>query len=37
MARNYDDERIRKNVTDRMVDDTDLDASDIEVGVMTAR
>ena len=33
MARDYDDERIRKNVTDRMVDDTDLDASDIEVGV----
>ena len=33
MARDYDDERIRKNVSDRMVDDTDLDASDIEVGV----
>jgi osmotically-inducible protein OsmY len=33
MARDHDDERIRKNVTDRMVDDTDLDASDIEVGV----
>ena len=33
MARNYDDERICKKVTDRMVDDTDLDASDIEVGV----
>ena len=33
MARDYDDERIRKNVADRMVDDTDLDASDIEVGV----
>jgi osmotically-inducible protein OsmY len=33
MARNYDDERIRKNVADRLVDDTDLDASDIEVGV----
>ena len=33
MARNYDDERICKKVTDRMVNDTDLDASDIEVGV----
>jgi osmotically-inducible protein OsmY len=33
MARNYDDERICKKVTDRMVDDTDLDASDIAVGV----
>jgi osmotically-inducible protein OsmY len=33
MSRNYDDERICKKVTDRMVDDTDLDASDIEVGV----
>ena len=33
MARDYDDERIRKNVTDRMVDDTDLDASDIGVVV----
>ena len=33
MARDYDDERIRKNVNDRMVDDTDLDASDIEVCV----
>jgi len=33
MARDYDDERIRKKVTDRMVDDTDLDASDIKVGV----
>jgi osmotically-inducible protein OsmY len=33
MARNYDDDRIRKNVTDRLDDDTDLDASDIEVGV----
>jgi len=33
MARDYDDERIRKNVADRMVDDTDLDASDIKVGV----
>jgi osmotically-inducible protein OsmY len=33
MARKYDDERICKKVTDRMVDDTDLDASDIEVGV----
>src|SRR5262245_27009493 len=37
MARNYDDERIRKNVTDRLVDDTDLDASDIEVGVDDVR
>jgi osmotically-inducible protein OsmY len=33
MARNFDDDRIRKNVSDRLVDDTDLDASDIEVGV----
>jgi osmotically-inducible protein OsmY len=33
MTRDYDDERIRKNVTDRMADDTDIDASDIEVGV----
>jgi osmotically-inducible protein OsmY len=33
MARYYDDNRIRKNVTDRLADDTDLDASDIEVGV----
>jgi osmotically-inducible protein OsmY len=33
MARDYDDEGIRKNVNDRMADDTDLDASDIEVGV----
>ena len=33
MARDYDDKRIRKNVTDRLADDTDLDASDIEVGV----
>jgi osmotically-inducible protein OsmY len=33
MARDYDDERIRKKVNDRMADDTDLDASDIEVGV----
>jgi osmotically-inducible protein OsmY len=33
MARDHDDERIRKNVTDRMVDDTDLDASDIKVVV----
>jgi len=33
MARDYNDERIRKNVTERMADDTDLDASDIEVGV----
>jgi osmotically-inducible protein OsmY len=33
MARNNDDERICKDVTDRMVEDTDLDASDIEVGV----
>jgi osmotically-inducible protein OsmY len=32
MARNYD-ERIRKNVYDRLADDTDLDASDIGVGV----
>ena len=33
MARDYDDERIRKKVADRLVDDTDLDASDIEIGV----
>ena len=33
MARDYNDERIRKNVTERMADDTDLDATDIEVGV----
>jgi osmotically-inducible protein OsmY len=33
MARDYDDKRIRANVTDRLADDTDLDASDIEVGV----
>ncbi|MGH9753933.1 MAG: BON domain-containing protein [Blastocatellia bacterium] len=32
MARDYD-ERIRKNVNDRLTDDTDIDASDIEVGV----
>ena len=32
MARDYD-ERIRKNVNDRLADDTDLDASDIEVGL----
>jgi osmotically-inducible protein OsmY len=33
MAREYDDMRIRKNVTDRLAEDTDLDSSDIEVGV----
>jgi osmotically-inducible protein OsmY len=33
MARDYDDERIRKNLNNRLADDTDLDASDIEVGV----
>jgi len=33
MARDYNDEHIRKNVTERLADDTDLDASDIEVGV----
>jgi osmotically-inducible protein OsmY len=33
MARNYDDKSIRKNITDRLADDTDIDASDIEVGV----
>jgi osmotically-inducible protein OsmY len=33
MARDYNDNRIRKNITDRLDDDTDLDASDIEVGV----
>ena len=33
MERDYDDKRISKNITDRMADDTDLDASDIEVGV----
>ena len=33
MARVYDDKRIRANVTDRLADDTDLDASDIEVDV----
>jgi osmotically-inducible protein OsmY len=33
MAREYDDMRIRKNVTDRLGEDTDLDSSDIEVGV----
>lgn len=32
MARDYD-ERIRKNINDRLADDTDLDASDIGVGV----
>jgi osmotically-inducible protein OsmY len=33
MERDYDDKRISKSITDRMADDTDLDASDIEVGV----
>jgi osmotically-inducible protein OsmY len=33
MARDYDDMRIRTNVTDRLAEDTDLDSSDIEVGV----
>ena len=33
MARDYDDERIRKNLNNRLADDTDLDASDIEVRV----
>ena len=33
MAGDYDDKRIRKNVTDRLADDTDLDASDIVIGV----
>ncbi|HEY8461433.1 MAG TPA: BON domain-containing protein [Blastocatellia bacterium] len=34
MARKYDDDRIRADVIiDRLVDDTDLDASDIKVGV----
>jgi osmotically-inducible protein OsmY len=33
MARDNDDMRIRKNVTDRLAEDTDLDSSDIEVSV----
>jgi osmotically-inducible protein OsmY len=33
MARDYDDERIRENLNNRLADDTDLDASDIEIGV----
>jgi osmotically-inducible protein OsmY len=33
MARDYDDERIRKNLNNRLADDTDLDASDIDIGV----
>ena len=33
MARDYDDKSISANVTNRLADDTDLDASDIEVGV----
>jgi osmotically-inducible protein OsmY len=33
MARDYDDERIRKNLNNRLADDTDLDASDIETRV----
>jgi osmotically-inducible protein OsmY len=33
MARDYDDERIRKNLNNRLADDTDIDASDIEIRV----
>jgi osmotically-inducible protein OsmY len=33
MACDYDDERIRKNLNNRLAEDTDLDASDIEIRV----